>query len=80
MAKVDQFIGNGFNTVFDLDVGFSTANVVVQCFDLLNVNNVVLAFQMQKQTPNATSVRLTLTPAPALNSIKVVVTDGTEAP
>lgn len=80
MAKVDQLIGDGINTVFDLDVGFSTVDAVVQCFDLLHSNNIVFSFQLQNQTPNATSVRLTLTPAPALNSIRAIVTDGTETP
>jgi hypothetical protein len=80
MAKAEQLIGDGVNTVFDLDVGFSTANVVVQCFDVFRSGNFVSAFQMQKQTPNANSVRLTLTPAPPLDSIRAVVTDGTEVP
>jgi hypothetical protein len=80
MARSEQVIGDGINTVFDIDVGFSTADPAVQCFDLFRSGNIVMAFQMQEQTPNATSVRLTLTPAPGVNSIRVVVTDGTEDP
>jgi len=80
MARSEHIIGDGINTVFDVDAGFSTAEVAIQCFDLFRSGNVVMAFQMQEQTPNATSVRLTFTPAPGLNSIRVVVTDGTEDP
>lgn len=80
MARSEHVIGNSVSTVFDVDVGFSTVGVIVQCFDLFRSSNVVVALQVQEQTPNATSVRLTFTPAPGLNSIRVVVTDGTEAP
>jgi len=80
MAKVDQTIGDGINTVFDLDLGFSTEDVCVRCLDLLQSSNDVVAFQMEKQTPNSTSIRLTLTPAPPTDSIRVIATDGTEAP
>lgn len=80
MARLEQTIGDGINTVFDLDVGFSTADAAIQCFDLLNSGNTVAAFQFQKETPNATSVRVIFIPAPPLNSISVMVTDGTEAP
>jgi O-acetylhomoserine/O-acetylserine sulfhydrylase-like pyridoxal-dependent enzyme len=49
-------------------------------FDLTQDGDEVIAFQMERETPNATSVRFTLTPAPAVDSIQYVITDGTEAP
>lgn len=80
MAKTELFIGDGSNTVFDVDVGFSTAVVAVRCLDLLRDGNEVMGFQLEKQTPNATSIRLTLSPPPPTDSIRVIATDGTEAP
>lgn len=80
MATSIHIIGNGISTVFDLETGFPTNNAVVKCVDLFRSSNLVMAFQLQNQTPNATSVRLTFIPAPGLNSIRVMITDGTETP
>jgi len=80
MAKSQGTFGNGADTQFDVNAGFSTAVVCVRLFDLNRDGLEIPAFQLQKQTPTANSVRFILTPAPASNSIQYVITDGTEPP
>ena len=80
MAKIQGTFGNGVDTDYDINVGFSAATVCVRLFDLNNDSLEIPAFQLQKQTPTENSVRFTLTPAPASNSIQYVISDGTEPP
>ena len=80
MAKDTGSIGDGASTVFDVDVGFGTSGAIAKLIDTFAGDAAVLGFGFQRATPNATSVRITLTPAPALNQITYSVTDGTEKP
>jgi hypothetical protein len=80
MAKVQGTLGDGINTSFDIDTGFSTETPAVRLFDLTRDGNEIIAYQMQKQTPNSTSIRLGLTPAPEVDQVQYVITDGSEAP
>ena len=80
MAKVIGQFGDGSNTLYDISLGFSAANAVIRLFDLTRASNEVFAFQAEKQVPDSTSVRFTLTPAPPLDAIHYSITDGTEAP
>jgi hypothetical protein len=65
-------IGDGANTVFDIDAGFDTALSQIYLYDLLTFTPIDF-YMMQRETPDPTSIRLTLTPAPALNSIQVFI-------
>jgi hypothetical protein len=80
MAKVTGTIGNGVDTEFVIAAGFNTSSVAARLFDTTRENNEVFAFQLQRQTPNDTSLTLILTPAPVLDSIYYSITDGSEAP
>lgn len=65
-------IGNGVSTVFDIDVGFGTASARAFLFDLVS-GSPILFYQLALLTPNSTSIRLTLSPAPASGQIQVFV-------
>jgi hypothetical protein len=62
-------IGNGFNTIFDVDVGFGTASARTFLFDLVS-GSPILFYQVTLSTPTSTSIRLTLVPAPASSQIQ----------
>ncbi len=79
MATTSTVIGNGSDTQFDVNAGFNTAKAIARLFDIASGEE-VLGFQLERLTPSATSVRLTLTPAPALNAVQVRLSDGTEPP
>jgi len=80
MARFDGFLGNGVDNVFDVDTGFTTDDAIARLIDTLRGDAQVVAFGFERQTPNPTSVRFTLTPAPATNQIQYFITDGTEEP
>lgn len=80
MAKVSGQIGDGFNTAFDVSTGFDTENAAIRLFDLTRDGQEVIAFQAARQTPDDMSVRITLTPAPALDGVQYSISDGTEEP
>jgi len=79
MAKVSGTLGNGSDTEFDVDTGFGTELALAVLTDLIGGEEVI-AYGFQRETPNSTSVRFTLTPAPALDQIQYSVSDGTESP
>lgn len=79
MATTSTVIGNGVDTQFDVNAGFSTAKALARLFDV-GSGEEVLGFQMQRLLPDSNSVRLTLTPAPATNSVQVRLSDGSEPP
>lgn len=68
----DTVIGNGVDTVFEINVGFATENAAVYIYNLLT-NTPVDIFQVTLSSPNPTSLTLTLTPAPAAGSLQVFV-------
>jgi hypothetical protein len=80
MAKIEGVIGDGVNTEFDVECGFVTNQPSYQLFDDSRGGSSVLAFKLQKQTPADTYVRIILEPAPPVDSIRYVITDGTEPP
>jgi hypothetical protein len=65
-------IGNGTQTVFDIDAGFDTENARVYVYDTIS-GSIITTYQLDRQTPNATSVRLTFSPPPAVGQIRVFV-------
>jgi hypothetical protein len=65
-------IGNGTDTVFEIDAGFLTASATVLVYDLLS-GSIIQTSQIELSTPNITSVRLTFSPAPAASQIKVFI-------
>lgn len=67
-----QIVGDGHSTVFDIDAGFPTASAGVFIYD--RSRQTMLAFyEVLRSTPSPTSVRITLTPAPAAGEIEVYV-------
>jgi len=79
VAKINMLVGNGVDTQFDLNAGFPTPSACVVCRDAITEIKVI-GFQFQRSVPDAASVRVTLDPAPATNSVRVYVSDGTELP
>lgn len=79
MAKTSVLIGDGLSTQFDVDTGFDASKAIAQLFDA-NTGTEVMGFQLIRLVPNSTSVRLILTPAPALNAVQARISDGTEPP
>jgi len=65
-------IGDGGSTVFDVDAGFDTSLAQVYLYDLVALTPIDF-YQLERGVPNANSIRFTLTPAPALNSIQVFI-------
>jgi len=65
-------VGDGSETVFDIDAGFNTANARVFVYDTISGSQIT-AYQFQLQTPTTTSVRLTFNPAPAAGQIRVFI-------
>jgi len=65
-------VGNNTQTVFDIDAGFATAGATIYLYDTIN-ENLVHIFDQELGVPTSTSVRLTLTPAPATGQIEVVI-------
>jgi hypothetical protein len=65
-------IGDGSETVFDIDAGFSTENARVYVYDTIS-GSLISTMQLSLQTPNSTSVRLTFSPAPASGQIRVFI-------
>jgi hypothetical protein len=79
MAKITGTLGNGADTVFNLSAGFDTAEAVAKLRDAVTFVEVV-GFGMKRQTPNATSVQLELTPAPSTGGVEYSISDGVEEP
>lgn len=80
MAIEEGFVGDGVSSAITIPLSFDTEVVAIRLFDTTKSNAEILAFRMRRQFPTATSITLTLTPVPATNSIKYVVTDGSEFP
>jgi hypothetical protein len=68
----DTIIGDGVETVFDINAGFETAGATVLVYDLVS-GSIIQTVQIALSTPNATSVRLTFNPAPASGQIQVFI-------
>lgn len=65
-----QIVGDGHSTVFDIDVGFPTGAAGVFLYD--RSRQTMLHFvDVLRSTPNANSIRVTLSPAPATGEIEV---------
>jgi hypothetical protein len=79
MARITGLLGDGFSEIFDINAGFGTAEAVAILRDASSLQEII-GFGLDRETPNPTSVRLTLAPAPALNGVSYSVSDGTEEP
>lgn len=67
-----QIIGDGHSTVFDIDAGFPTASSGVFLYDRSR-QTMIQFVDVVRSVPNANSVRITLTPAPASGEIEVYI-------
>lgn len=79
MAKITGTLGNGIDTVFNISTGFDTAESVAKLRSAVTFEEVI-GFGMKRQTPNATSVQLELTPAPSMDGVEYSISDGVEEP
>jgi hypothetical protein len=67
-----SLVGDGINTIFTFDVGFPTADALIFLFSTASGGPVFFYF-LERGVPTPTSIRLTLTPAPAAGSLEVFV-------
>jgi hypothetical protein len=67
-----SLVGDGINTVFTFDVGFPVADALIFLFSTASGGPVFFYF-LERGVPTPTSIRLTLTPAPAAGSLEVFV-------
>ena len=65
-------IGDGVNTLFQIDAGFATAGATVLIYDTIS-GSILQTVQITLESPNAASVELEFTPAPASGQIAIFI-------
>lgn len=65
-------LGDGINTVFVVDAGFTTAGARIFLFDTFG-GGPIYSFIAELETPGPTQITFTLTPPPALNQISAFI-------
>jgi hypothetical protein len=67
-----QIVGDGYSTVFDIDAGFLTASAGVFLYDRSR-QTMIHFVDVVRSVPDANSIRVTLTPAPASGEVEVYI-------